>query len=191
MWPWNLMVDLEKQKSTSSMLLQALCIILAHFIHYTKLWALSQTPRWNQTVTVRKRSICVKIGDYLSRVTLKFDGWPWKTIRNLFYATLSVVDNFKAICELKLKLQPGNAQCGSKSAIFFSCDLEMWQMTLKNNRAPLLCCFKLCASFHSYWWIKTGVTVRKRPIRVKIDDYLSRVTLKFDGWPWKTIGNLS
>ena len=23
-------------------------------------------------------------------------------------------------------------------------------MTLKNNRAPLLCCFKLCASFHSH-----------------------------------------
>ena len=25
---------------------------------------------------VRKRPICVKIGDVLSRVTLKFDGWP-------------------------------------------------------------------------------------------------------------------
>ena len=31
-------------------------------------------------------------------------------------------------------------------------------MTLKNNRAPLLCCFKLCASFHSHWWIQPGVT---------------------------------
>ena len=30
--------------------------------------------------------------------------------------------------------------------------------------------------------------VRKRPIWVKIGDVLSRVTLKFDGWPWKTIG---
>ena len=63
-------------------------------------------------------------------------------------------------------------------------------MTFKNNRAPLLCCFKLCASFHNHWWIQTGVTVRKRPIWVKFDDYLSRVTLKFDGWPWKTIGHL-
>ena len=26
------------------------------------------------------------------------------------------------------------------------CDLEIWEMTLKNNRALLLCCFKLCAS---------------------------------------------
>ena len=34
------------------------------------------------------------------------------------------------------------------------------------------------------------VTVRKRPIWVKIDDYFSRVTLKFGVWPWKTIGHL-
>ena len=33
--------------------------------------------------------------------------------------------------------------------------------------------------------------VRKRPIWVKIGDVLYRVTLKFDGWPWKTIGHLS
>ena len=63
------------------------------------------------------------------------------------------------------------------------CNLAIWCMTLNNNRAPLLCYFKLCASFHSHWWIQTGVTVRKRPIWVKIDDFFSRVTLKFDGWP--------
>ena len=70
------------------------------------------------------------------------------------------------------------------------CDLAIWRMTLKNNRAPLLCYFKHCASFRSHWWIQTGVTVRKHPIWVKLDDFFSRVTLKFDGWPWKTIGHL-
>ena len=70
------------------------------------------------------------------------------------------------------------------------CDLEIWRMTLKNNRAPLLCYFKLYASFRSHRWIQTGVTVRKRPIWVKIDDFFSRVTLQFDVWPWKTIGHL-
>ena len=40
-----------------------------------------------------------------------------------------------------------------------------------NNRASLLCCFKLCATFHSHRWIQTGVTVRKRPIWVKFDDF--------------------
>ena len=63
-------------------------------------------------------------------------------------------------------------------------------MTLENNRAPLLCYFKLCVSFRSHWWIQGGVTVRKRPIWVKFDDFFSRVTLKFGGWPWKTIGHL-
>ena len=69
-------------------------------------------------------------------------------------------------------------------------DLEIWRMTFKNNRAPLLCYFKLCVSFRTHRWNQTGVTVRKRPIWVKFDDFKSRVTLKFDGWPSKTIGHL-
>ena len=74
---------------------------------------------------------------------------------------------------------------------FFSpCDLEIWWMTSKNNRAPLLYYIKLCASLQINWWIKTEVKVRKRSIRVKIGDFLSRVTLKFNGWHWKTIGHL-
>ena len=71
------------------------------------------------------------------------------------------------------------------------CDLEIWQMTFKNNRAPLLYNFKLCASFCSHWWIQTGVTVQKRPIGVKFFAFYSCVTLKFDGWSWKAIGHLS
>ena len=74
----------------------------------------------------------------------------------------------------------------SNHRFFSPCDLEIWRMTLKNNRAPLLCYFKLCASFQCHRLIQTGVTVRKRLIWVKIDDFFSRVTLKFDVWPWKT-----
>ena len=58
-----------------------------------------------------------QIGDVLSRVTLKFDGWPGKTI--------------------------GHS----------------------------LCCFKLSVTFHSHQWIQTGVTVRKRPIWVKLNNF--------------------
>ena len=79
---------------------------------------------------------------------------------------------------------------GQNRRFIVPCDLEIWLMTLKNNRAPLLCCFKLCASFHSHRWIQTKVTVQKCSIRVKIGDLLSLVTLKFDWWPWKTIGHL-
>ena len=79
---------------------------------------------------------------------------------------------------------------GQNRQFFELCDLWIWRMTLQNNRAPLLCYFKLCASFPSHWWIKTGVTVGKRSIRVKIDNFFSCVTYKFDGWPCKTIGHL-
>ena len=59
------------------------------------------------------------------------------------------------------------------------CDLEIWRMTFKNNRAPLLSNIKLYASFHHHMWIQTGVTVRKR-----LSWVLTSVTLTFDLWPW-------
>ena len=59
------------------------------------------------------------------------------------------------------------------------CDLKIWRMTLKNNRAPLLCSFQLCAWFHCHIWIQTGVRVRKR-----LSWMLTSVTLTFDLWPW-------
>ena len=151
------------------MLLQALCIISQAF------------SQWITTrVTVQKHPIWVKICNFWSRVTLKFDRWPWKTIGHLFCATLSFVCHFLANGRFKLELQPRNAQFGSKSAIFH----PMWPWNLmddleNNNRAPLVCYFKLCASFNKPRWNKTRVTVRKLPL-----------TLKYDGWPWKTIGHL-
>ena len=78
----------------------------------------------------------------------------------------------------------------SNSRFFSLCELELWWMTLKNNRVPLLYYNKLCASFQIHRWIQTGVTVWKRSIRVKIGNFLSRVFFKFDGWSWKTMGHL-
>ena len=67
---------------------------------------------------VRKCPIWVRNGDVLSRVTLKFDGWPWKTIGHLPFAVSSFVQHFIAIGEFKLELQSRNAQFGSNSTIF-------------------------------------------------------------------------
>ena len=83
---------------------------------------------------------------------------------------------------------PKTLKWGQNRRFFVPCDPEIWRMTLKYNRAPLLCCFKLCASFHSHRWIRTKVRVPIRSIGVKIGNLLSRVT--FDGWPWKAIGHL-
>ena len=61
---------------------------------------------------------------------------------------------------------PETLNSGQNRRFIAPYDLEIWRMTLKNNRAPLLCCFKLCASFHSHRWIQTKVTVWKHSIRV-------------------------
>ena len=111
-------------------------------------------------------------------MSFKFDGWPWKTIGHLF-------------CIISIPLVNSNCSCSPEMLNLvqnwqFSvlCDLEIWWMTLTNNRAPLLCYFKLCKSFQSHRWIQTGVTVRKRSIPLKIsyicpcDLEISRMTLK-------------
>ena len=83
-----------------------------------------------------------------------------------------------------------NLKLDSNRQFFCPCDREIWWMTSKNNRALLLYYVKLCASFQIHWWIQTGFTVQKRSIWVEIGHMLSRVTLKFDGWSWKTVGHL-
>ena len=92
LWPWNLTDDLEQGKSEG--------------------FESCDRP------IVRKRPIWVKIGDVLYRVTLKFDGWPWKTIGHLSFAVSSFLQHFIAMGEFKLELQSGNAQFGSNSTIF-------------------------------------------------------------------------
>ena len=60
----------------------------------------------------------IQIVNFSARVTVKFDGWPCKTIGHLFYATSSFVHHFVPIGEFKLKLQSGNAQSGSNWMVF-------------------------------------------------------------------------
>ena len=83
-WPWNLMDDLKKLQATSSTLHQALCIISNPSVNSN--WSYSP-----ETFNLGQNQ------RFFSRVTLKFDGWPWKTIGHLFYVALSFVHHFKAI----------------------------------------------------------------------------------------------
>ena len=176
MWPSNLMDDLEKNTNRAPLL------------YYIKLSASFQTHWWIQTaVTVQTPSIWVKIGNFLSCVTLKFDGWPWKTIGHLFYATSSFVNHFKAIGESKLEWQSGNSKFRSKSAIFVPCDLEISQMTLKKighlfyttsrfeHHFIAICEFELeLQSEKSQFWVKIGIFFKF---------FLAL-------WPWKLTDNL-
>ena len=117
LWPWNLKMALK--------------IYRAPLLYFFKLCVSFHSHCWIQTGgIVQKWPIWVKICNFLSRVTLKFDGWPSNTIGHLFYATSSFVHHFIAIGDFKLELQSGNAQFGSKSAMFLS------RVTLKFDRWP-------------------------------------------------------
>ena len=136
-------------------------------------WSYSpETPKFGQNL-------------FCASVTWTFDLWAWPFAWTSLLLLVNLRDLIAATgLVILLKLD-------SNRRFFSPCDLEIWWMTSKNYRAPLLDYIKLCASFHSHRWIQTKVTVRKHSIRVKIGDLLTRVTLKFDGWPWKTIGHLS
>ena len=148
-----------------------------------KLYASFHHHMWIQTgVTVRKQLSWV-----VTSVTLIFDLWPWPFAWTLLWSLVITPENFMMIrwCELSQQGKsegfdscdrPSNLKLDSNCQFFRPCDREIWWMTLQNNRAPLLCYFKLCASFPTHWWIQTWVTVRKRSIRVKIDNFLSCVT---------------
>ena len=168
MWHWNLIDDLEKQKGTffypyasfmhhfvaideSKLELQfwnahfgsksaifVPCNLVIWWMNLKNNWtplltdfklcAPFRSHCWIQTgATVLKRQICVKIGDFLSLMALKFAWWPWKNIM-----------------------------------------------------APLLCYFKIFASFHSHHlWIHVGVMVWKKNKLGKICSNLCDLDL----WP--------
>ena len=107
---------------------------------------------------------------FLARVTWTFDEWPRKTLGHL------------SCTNSNRSYSPETLNSGQNRWFFRPVWPWIWQMTLKNNKAPLLCHIKLGSSFHRHMWIQTGVTAQKHPIRVKIGNFLSRVTLKIDGW---------
>ena len=130
-----------------------------------------------------------KFAIFLSRETLKFDGWPWKIIGHLSYATSSFVHHFVAIGQFRLELQSGNAQFRSRSVIFPGVTLIFDEWPWKTTGISCMLLQGVCASFDSHRSIQTGVTVRKCQIRVKIGNFFPcylgiwRMTLK-------TIGHL-
>ena len=105
--------------------------------------------------------------------------WQFWNIKHSFNLTLITATGLVILLKMD-----------SNRRFFSPCNLEIWWMTSKYNMAPHLYYIKLCASFQINLWIQTRVIVRKRSILVKIGNFLFRVTLKFNGWPWKTIRHL-
>ena len=164
-WPWNLMDDLQKQWGTSSIWHQALCIISKPLVNSN----FSYSP---ETLNLGK------IGYFLSRVTLKFWRMTFKNNRAPLLCYFKLCASFHSHQWIETGVTVWKSPIGQNRWVFFVLyDLEIWRMTLKNNRAPLLSNIKLCAPIHHHMWIQTGVTVRKWPSWV-----LTSVTLTFDSW---------
>ena len=127
------------------MLLQVLCIILLPLVNSN--WCYSpETPNFGQ------------IRRFLELCDLEI--W-WMTLKNNRVPLLCYFKLCASFCshwwiETGVR-SPETPNLGQIQRFSEPCDLKIWQMTLKNNRASLLCCFKLYASFGSHWWIQTGV----------------------------------
>ena len=142
----------------------------APLLYYTKRCASFQIHRWIQTgVTVRKRSIWVIMGNFcpVSPWNLTDDLAKQKGTSSMPLQALCIISYPSVNSNLSYSPEPPNL--GQILRFLEPCDLEIWWMTLENNRAPLVCYFKFCAAFCTHCWIQTGVTVRKRPIWVKFD----------------------
>ena len=115
-WHWNWRITFKT--------IEHLFYVTSSFVHHFvainqfKLELQSENPIFGFQVVI-----------FLSHVTLKFDGWPWKTIGHFFYATSRFVQHFVAIDQFKLELQSWNTK---KISIFYPVkSLEMSQVTLK------------------------------------------------------------
>ena len=108
----------------------------------------------------------------ITRSSAKNSSQGTPTLKSLDKASSTMITRqIWGIWKLRPAYSPETPNLGQNRWCFVPCDLEIWWMTLENNRASLLCCFKLCATFHSHWWIQTGIPVRKRPIWVKFDNF--------------------
>ena len=158
------------------MLLQALCIISYPLVNSN--W--SYSPKTTNLGQIRR---------FLEPCDIEI--W-WMTLKNnkaplLCYFKLCA--SFPNHWRIQIGITIWKRPLWVKFDIVELCDLEIWQMTLKNNKAPLLCYFKLCASFPSHWRIQIWITVRKRPIWVKFD-IVEPCDLEIWWMTFKTIGHL-
>ena len=89
--------------------------------------------------------------------------WPWNSMDDLAkqYGTSSML--LQALYSISWPLvnsnwsySPETPNLGQIRRFLEPCDLEIWRMTLQNNRTPLLSNIKLYVPFHHHMWIQSG-----------------------------------
>ena len=141
-------------------------------------------------VTVRKCQTLVKIHDFFVQCDLEI---KWMTLNNNrapFRCYSKLCESFNSYRSIQTRVTVRKLPNFGLISVKF-CPVRPWNlwMTFKNNRAPLLYYFKLCASFHRHRSIQPGVTVQKLQIWVKICDFLCefeiwRMTMKNNRAPF-------
>ena len=127
-------------------------------------------------------------------MTLKFDGWPRKTIGHLLYAISNFVHRFKIIRWIQTGVRVRKRPIWDKIGDFLSPvwpwnspdDLEkQWGASSMIRQA-------LPTTVHHFIAI-SEFTLELQSGNAQIGKnsaFLSCVTLEFESWPWKTIGHL-
>ena len=121
---------------------------------------------------------------FLPRVTLKFDGCPWKTIGLLFYVASSFMHHFITIGEFKLKQQSGNTQFGSKSALFVP------RVTSKFDRWPWKTIGNLFDVISSFMHNFVASSKFKLELQSGNAQFGSKSTILTAVWPWNLMDDL-
>ena len=134
------------------------------FLNWNWNWASIPIPELNWPQPWSKSTIFEPCDLAIWRMTLK-------NYRAPLLCYFKLCASFRSHRWFQTWVSPETPNLGQIRRFLEPCDLEIWRMTLKNNRAPLLCYLKLYASFCNHRWIQAGVTIRKRPIWVKIDDF--------------------
>ena len=158
-WPWIFMDDLEKYYGTPSMLLQACVSFYGHRSIHTG-------------VTVRrKHSIWGKIGDCFCPV------WPWNLMDDLHKNMAPLPCCSKLFVSFHSHRWIHTGVTVRKHSIWVKISDLLSCVTWKFDRWPWKTIGHLFFTtpsfmhqFRSHWWIQTGVTVRKRPNWVEIND---------------------
>ena len=85
---------------------------------------------------------------------------PWNLTDDIEKQKGTSPNLLQAMCIISYPLVNSNWSCspetsnlGENRRFCGHRGLQIWQITLKNNRVPLLCFSKLCASFRSHLWI--------------------------------------
>ena len=123
--PWNLMDDLENKANLRDLIAATDLIILLKFDPNHRFFVPCDLEIWWMTLENNRVPLL-----YCIKLCLSFQSNP--------------------LVNGNWSYSPETLNSGQNWRFFVLCDLEIWWMTLENNRAPLLYYIKLCASFHSH-----------------------------------------